>query len=231
LKKEDKKKVVELSRDWLRNDTGGRLTLQKSVPAERTSFWHRNMAKIGLLMAVICVVAVVVGNLTPREQAKPQVPNMAHPLSQAKAPVAPLLGFNMPLSPAPSSNAEEAKAATDTNVKESLAANLYPSGWPDELVYPNEFGLVDANTVRIPDKYLPAYAVQMRFAGDIQSAADTLSSYYKDRGWQLTYRMELDSGALLMKISRNDGRDNGEITIDPYPDEDGNMRIVAIVFM
>jgi hypothetical protein len=70
----------------------------------------------------------------------------------------------------------------------------------------------------------------MRYTGEMQNAADSLGSYFSEHGWQLT-SMKLDSGALLIKVTRNNGRDSGEITIDPYPGDEGRVRITAIVFI
>lgn len=123
------------------------------------------------------------------------------------------------------------KTSQNADTEQPKPAGRYPSGWPDELRYPAQFVMEDANTVRTPDQSQPAYAVKLHYDGDMQAAAKSLSSYLESQGWQVSERSELDSGAISIKLTRNNGRDTSEILIDPYPEEPGKVRILAIVFL
>jgi hypothetical protein len=117
------------------------------------------------------------------------------------------------------------------NMELPAPVGRYPSGWPDELCYSTPFVMEDANTIRLPYTYLPAYSVKMHYQGEAKDAAKSISDYFENHGWQITGLYELEAGATSIRLTRNNGRDTGDILIEPYPGEPGRVRIMAIVFL
>lgn len=106
----------------------------------------------------------------------------------------------------------------------------YPSGWPAQLHYPEQFKLVEAASGELPGGGSPGWAAKLRYKGTPDSAADLLSSFFTSGGWQITDRMELDSGGFLILIERDNKTGTGIVVIDPDPTERSYSRVVAIVF-
>jgi hypothetical protein len=156
--------------------------------------------------------------------------------SPSTSPVAP---WKTTAIPSPSQSEQFLSSATQTseqttqggNIEFSASAGRYPSGWPDELCYSTPFVMENANTIKLPYTYLPVYAAKMHYQGEAKDAAKSISDYFENHGWQITGSYELEAGATSIRLTRNNGRDTGDILIEPYPGEPGRVRIMAIVFL
>jgi hypothetical protein len=231
MKVDERKKALELSKNWLKEEVKNSRSTQPAISGKASPYRTR----LALLISIAAIIVgtfgfVLVHNYSQRDSDKqkntvnPQ--SIASPGTLISPPTA-----SGPSFPATANFFGAEQPAPNSDEKGTMSNNNYPSGWPEELLYPAKFHMLEANTIRIPDKYLPAYGVKMRYEGDMNSAAEAFSSYFATRGWQVADRTELDSGALHIRITRNNGRDNGEVTIDTYPGESGKVRIVAIVYI
>ena len=231
MKTDERKKALELSRNWLTKEVGNNRSSQPDV-SQRTSH-KRNNRGLLIVVAVLVVgviIIVLINNLSQHNEDKQKDPANPQSITSRIAKSFFSAASTTPSSePAPNSLTTE-QLTQNSDEKASRPSRYYPSGWPEELHFPTQFILQDANTVRTHDNALPAYAVQMGFDGDMQVAEESVSSYMEKQGWKIVGRSELDSGAIKIDVTRNGERDSGHITIDPDPLNTGKIRIVAIVF-
>jgi hypothetical protein len=105
----------------------------------------------------------------------------------------------------------------------------YPSGWPADLLYPDQFTVVDMNTGVLPEQDRTGWAAKLRYAGDVKSAADLLSSFFVDKGWQVVERTDLDMGGILVMLKKNN-TSNGILVLDSDIHDTQSTNIVATIF-
>jgi hypothetical protein len=229
LKTDERKKALELSRNWLKEEVKNNHSAEPAIFKRALSYRKKFALMIGIAVLFVGVVIIMmINNLSQHNADKQKQPGNQQSIESQTTNPALSATATTPLSTTNSSGVEQ--PAQNSDEKAARPAKHYPSGWPEELNFPAQFTLQDANTVRTHDNALPAYAVQMGFDGDIQTAAESFSSYFEKRGWQIVERSELDSGAVQIKVARYNGRDSGNITIDPDPLNTGKTRIIAIIF-
>ena len=222
------KKDIESSRarlrEEIRNIRFAKPVTLKTTPRQRNILSWKS---IGLpVLFIIIVSAIIYLYHEPAVQEN----------SPGRSPVAPWKTASVPSSLQSdqflSSTAQTSEQTMQGgNIEFSAPGGRYPSGWPDELCYSTPFVMEDANTIKLPYTYLPAYAVKMHYQGDAKDAAKSISDYFENNGWQITGLYELEAGATSIRLTRNNGRDTGDILIEPYPGEPGKVRIMAIVFL
>jgi hypothetical protein len=74
------------------------------------------------------------------------------------------------------------------------------------------------------------WAAKLRTQEEPANAADLLSSFLADQGWEISHREELESGGLLILIERNSGANQGIIVIDPDQTNPSYTNILSSVF-
>lgn len=224
MKDDERKKVLELSRNWLKEDVKYNRSVQPAI-LHQASPRRKKVALLSSAAIIIIgiIIAVLVSNFMQSDDG--QKKDTTTP--QSNSLVTQRTTFSLPSAQMPSSTSVQNVSKTE---RSAPMANNYPSGWPEELVYPAKFSLVEANTLKVQDKYSPAYDAKMRYDGSINSTAEDFSSFFTAQGWQISERTELDSGALLIRMTKNEGRDHSKVTIDTFPGESDKVRIVATVF-
>jgi hypothetical protein len=105
----------------------------------------------------------------------------------------------------------------------------YPTDWPVELRFPEEFTLADTSSGKLPEQDSVGWSAKLRYHGDPKSAADALSAFLIEQGWQIGQRTDLDSGGVLVLIEK-DGGGSGIIVIDSDISDLTYSNIVATVF-
>jgi hypothetical protein len=220
------KKDIELNRARLREEVRNiqfiKPVIPKTVSPQRNILSWKSVT--GLL--AFCIVVAIISILLYHE---PDV-------QENTSPVAPWMTAAVPY---PSQSDQSLSSSTQApeqtmqsgNVELSSPVDRYPSGWPDELCYSTPFVMEDANIIRLHYTYLPAYSVKMHYQGEAKDAAKSISDYFENHGWQISGLYELEAGATSIRLTRNNGRDTGDILIEPYPGEPGKLRIMAIVFL
>jgi hypothetical protein len=232
LKTDERKKALELSRNWLREEIKNKHSAQPAISHKASPYRKILALMIGVAALAFCVIIIVlINNLSQLNADKQEDPVNQQSIEPQVTPrTKPVLSTTVPTSSSAPNLSITEQPEQNSNEKAAMPANNYPSGWPDDVRYPAQFTVMDANTVRTHDNELPAYAVQMRFEGDMQTAAESFSSYFAARGWRIVERSELDSGAISINVARNGDRDSGNIIIDPDPLDTGKVRITAIIF-
>ena len=106
----------------------------------------------------------------------------------------------------------------------------YPDEWPADLHYPESFRLVEAASGVLPEGEFTGWAAKLRFDDDPQSAADQLSAFFTELGWQIVEQTELDSGGILMLIEKGNKEGTGMLIIDPDTTNPGSSKVLTTVF-
>jgi hypothetical protein len=115
------------------------------------------------------------------------------------------------------------------NVDFPVQAIPYPSDWPNDLHYPEQFSVVDAISGTLPESAATGWIAKLRFEGDPSKAVQTLSSFLAEKGWQIAENTELDSGSVLLVIER-DNKSSGIAIIDPDIHDPAFTNIVVSAF-
>jgi len=105
----------------------------------------------------------------------------------------------------------------------------YPSDWPADLLYPDQFIVVDTSSGTFSETDKTEWAAKLRFAGDINTAADLLSSFFVNEGWQVIERSNLDGGGLLIIIQKN-STSNGIVIFDRDSHDAQYTSVVTTIF-
>lgn len=106
----------------------------------------------------------------------------------------------------------------------------YPSDWPAELRYPEQFALVQVGSGAVPDGGAQAWAAKLLYHGSPASATNALSAFFTANGWTIAERTELPSGGFTLLIRKNADANSGIITVGPDPKDQAQSRIIAAVF-
>jgi hypothetical protein len=116
------------------------------------------------------------------------------------------------------------------NVKFPTQKIDYPSEWPQELHYPDQFTLVQVSSGIVPDGGTKGWAAKLRYNGTQKDAAELLSSFFTANGWDIAERNELASGSYTLLLEKNNKQNTGIVVIDPDPTNHDTTRVVATVF-
>ena len=104
----------------------------------------------------------------------------------------------------------------------------YPTVWPESLHYPESFVPVEVVSGTLTEG-AQGWAAKLRFQDDPTSAADQLSSFFTDKGWQVVERTQLDSGGFLLLVQQPGKRNSGVAVIEPDRDK-GGCKVLVTVF-
>lgn len=115
------------------------------------------------------------------------------------------------------------------NVQFPTQVIAYPTNWPIDLRYPEQFSVVEVSSGTLPYSTLVGWAVKLRYAGDLKSAALILSSFFTQKGWQIVESTDLDSGGVLLMIERGD-KSTGIVIMDIDASNPAYTIILATVF-
>jgi hypothetical protein len=105
----------------------------------------------------------------------------------------------------------------------------YPSGWPADLLYPNQFTLIDTSSGTFSETAKTGWAAKLRFSGDINTAADLLSAFFVDKGWQVIERTNVDMGGILIILQKNT-TSNGIVILDRDSHDAQYTNVVTTIF-
>ena len=105
----------------------------------------------------------------------------------------------------------------------------YPPDWPAELVYPEEFMVVETGLGVLPETAAHGWATKLRYEGNPQTAAELLSAFFASRGWQIAEKISLDSGGVLILLAEEGSEGTGIVVIDPDQDDIEHTRIVVTI--
>ena len=105
----------------------------------------------------------------------------------------------------------------------------YPSDWPADLLYPDQFAVVDTSSGESPERNTTGWATKLRYSGDINGAADLLSSFFVDKGWQVVERTNLDMGGILIILQKNN-TSNGILVFDRDSHDTDYINVVTTIF-
>ncbi|HPL97249.1 MAG TPA: hypothetical protein PLB14_08240 [Smithellaceae bacterium] len=222
---DEKKQALELTRRWLENDTTNEGTIRHppsgiAVPRHKRAARFLAMLLVLISAGVLCAIFFIDRDNVVKSSSSEyrKVRHREAPRSEGR-----------PAHSVLASGAANWEAIQSLEETAPASLEQYPSGWPEELFYPDSFTLMEADIVGIHDHNLPAYAAVLRYEGTVLSAAEDLRAHLRAKGWQIADWDDLDSGAMLITVSTNDGRGSGEITVDLYPGQAGKVRIVAIM--
>jgi hypothetical protein len=104
----------------------------------------------------------------------------------------------------------------------------YPSDWPADLRFPNDFVLVDSSSGKLPEGMATGWALKLRYEGKPADATNAITSFLKDQRWTIVERNKLDSGGFSLLIQREQG--NGIVVIDVDPKNALHSLIIATIF-
>lgn len=102
----------------------------------------------------------------------------------------------------------------------------YPVGWPEELRMPDHFMLVEAEAGPLVEGNSVGRGAKFRFAGDPSGAAEALQEFLEQSAWQVSQKVELGDGALLLFVSAVDEEEEGMVVVDRDPGPAGGSRLL-----
>jgi hypothetical protein len=106
----------------------------------------------------------------------------------------------------------------------------YPANWPKGLRYPSEFSLVDVSFGAMPGGAALGWAAKLRYGDEPSLAAAAMTSFLMDRDWQVSERLELESGGIALLVARESSSGSGAIVMEADPGRHGSSLLVATLF-
>lgn len=103
----------------------------------------------------------------------------------------------------------------------------YPSDWPGELRYPKDFQPADLASGVFPSGSQVGWSVKLRYPGSPEEAAQALSAFFTQQGWQVVEQTGLDSGGFLLIIEKG-SQGSGLLVIDSNPT--GGAVVLATIY-
>jgi hypothetical protein len=94
-----------------------------------------------------------------------------------------------------------------------LQAINYPTAWPVEIRYPDQFLLVDASSAQLPDIGKYGWSAQLRFLGSIEDAYDQLIKFYDAHGWKVTEYPQMNTSTRMLLLQKNETQ-SGIVVLD-----------------
>lgn len=104
----------------------------------------------------------------------------------------------------------------------------YPSDWPPEFRYPHQYITVELSSGSFPESDSFALSAKLKFDGEPEIAADGLMSFFTQIGWEIDEYVELDSGGVLIELTKKSGS-SGIIIIDKDYNFANNSNIIAFI--
>lgn len=104
----------------------------------------------------------------------------------------------------------------------------YPSGWPTELIYPNELQLVDASSGVPSGEISIGYSAILVYEGAPREASDLMAEHLMASGWGILDRIELGSDAILLIFSGASEGSSGMSVIERDASREGFTIILAL---
>jgi hypothetical protein len=104
----------------------------------------------------------------------------------------------------------------------------YPVDWPDDLKFPEEFVLVDSTTGQMPESTTTGWSAKLRYQGKPSDAVELASAFFKEKGWTILQKIQMDSGGFTLILQREQG--SGIIVIETDPNNNSETLIVATLF-
>ncbi len=174
---------------------------------------------IGLTFVIIFIVLVSLAILSNRNLKLSQVNQPAEMQTQAATPGTSSVTIpdTLPTQAPPLANVPFSEKVID-----------YPTDWPSDLKYPNDFQLVGATSGHILSDSPTGYSTKLIFKGTPGEAADNLIDFFTAAGWKINQRSDLDTGGVLLMVQITSGHE-GIIVIDKDPQNPSGSRIEATV--
>lgn len=117
----------------------------------------------------------------------------------------------------------------DVNFPSKVIA--YPSDWPVELRYPDQFKLVAAGSGIMPPTGNKGWVAELIYVGSPVNAKISLTAFFSGKGWQTAERARQDSNGFHLFVRRGSPPQTGTVLIGPENTNTGNSKILVIVIL
>jgi hypothetical protein len=104
----------------------------------------------------------------------------------------------------------------------------YQEDWPDDLIYPTDFVLVDSSSGTLPEDSTKGWSAKLRFQGKSLEALTAITAFFEGKGWTIIDKSSLASGGFTLILQREQG--NGIVVIDIDPQHSSQTLIIATLF-
>lgn len=104
----------------------------------------------------------------------------------------------------------------------------YPSGWPEELIFPEPLMLVDTVSGRMPDSIQDGYSAKLRYAGTAEKAVSIIEDYLSNNDWSIAEKEKIEQGSFMLLIEKENG--SGIILVEEDIKTSGVSYVLATMF-
>ena|SRR3990172_11868052 len=115
-----------------------------------------------------------------------------------------------------------------SNVEFPQERAKYPSGWPDELIFPSEFTLADSSSGTLHGGIAMGWSLKLKYQGIPLDAEKLMTEIFRSAGWTIVESDHLDSGGILLLVQR--GKGNGILVMDNDLNNPMQTLILASIF-
>ena len=119
------------------------------------------------------------------------------------------------------------EATVTTTPNNTLDLGGYPDDWPEELIYPDEFTLIETSSGTLVDGADIGWGAVLEYTGSIEDAIDLMESHLTSHGWTIISRDEVDNNGILVV---DDDNENGQSIVTFIADENGIIVIHPLIF-
>ncbi len=106
----------------------------------------------------------------------------------------------------------------------------YPSQWPPELRFSEEFSLVEAVSGELPENIATGTSSKLRFDDIPQKTQEAIESHFRQQGWELVESTQLDTGGIVILVEDPDNGQGGIIVIDNDPNNLETSIVLVTIF-
>ena len=114
------------------------------------------------------------------------------------------------------------------NVEFSSEVSQYPNDWPADLIFPQEFYLVDSSSGTLPEGSKDGWSMKLRYDASSSEAEEIVIAFLEDNGWSIINNTPLDSIGYSILIRQD--QESGIVIIDSNPKDASKSLILATIF-
>lgn len=81
----------------------------------------------------------------------------------------------------------------------------YPPNWPEELILPEEFTLVEAISGNLPDNPNPAWGLKEIYDGSPMEAKELILPFFLEQGWDIVQSFTYEPYGYVFILDKNNG--------------------------
>ena len=104
----------------------------------------------------------------------------------------------------------------------------YPEEWPADLIFPQEFYLVDSSSGTLPEGSKDGWSMKLRYDASSSEAEEIVIAFLEDNGWSIINNTPLDSIGYSILIRQD--QESGIVIIDSNPKDASKSLILATIF-